>query len=151
MAHSCCRLILSHIDIPLRLRWQSRERGTGRSWKGASTSLSSKRRPFQGTHVNGALVLQRVACRSSVLMRRALAIDEASYGKDHPAVARELNNLARGATDSDRGRYSSVQSDDWRHSLGPDPNSLADPADNLGPFRLPAQPPLVSNHESDHS
>ena len=29
-------------------------------------------------------------------MRRALAIDEASYGKDHPAVARELNNLTRG-------------------------------------------------------
>jgi hypothetical protein len=28
------------------------------------------------------------------LMRRALAIDEASYGKDHPNVAIQLNNLA---------------------------------------------------------
>ena len=28
------------------------------------------------------------------LMRRALAIDEASYGPDHPNVARDLNNLA---------------------------------------------------------
>jgi tetratricopeptide (TPR) repeat protein len=29
------------------------------------------------------------------LMRRALAIDEASYGTDHPEVARGLNNLAQ--------------------------------------------------------
>jgi hypothetical protein len=29
------------------------------------------------------------------LMRRALAIDEASFGPDHPNVARDLNNLAR--------------------------------------------------------
>ena len=28
-------------------------------------------------------------------MRRALAIDEASYGEEHPKVARDLNNLAR--------------------------------------------------------
>ena len=28
-------------------------------------------------------------------MRRALAIDEASYGPDHPNVARDLNNLAQ--------------------------------------------------------
>jgi hypothetical protein len=28
------------------------------------------------------------------LMRRALAIDEAGYGKDHPKVATDLNNLA---------------------------------------------------------
>ena len=28
------------------------------------------------------------------LMRRALAIDEASYGSEHPNVARDLNNLA---------------------------------------------------------
>ncbi len=28
------------------------------------------------------------------LMRRALAIDEQSYGKDHPKVAIDLNNLA---------------------------------------------------------
>ena len=29
------------------------------------------------------------------LMRRALAIDEVSFGKDHPNVARDLNNLAQ--------------------------------------------------------
>jgi len=29
------------------------------------------------------------------LTRRALAIDEASYGADHPNVARDLNNLAQ--------------------------------------------------------
>src|SRR5208283_851393 len=28
------------------------------------------------------------------LYRRALAIDEASFGPDHPGVARDLNNLA---------------------------------------------------------
>jgi hypothetical protein len=28
-------------------------------------------------------------------MRRALAIDEASFGTDHPDVARDLNNLAQ--------------------------------------------------------
>jgi len=28
------------------------------------------------------------------MMRRSLQIDEASYGKDHPAVVRNLNNLA---------------------------------------------------------
>ena len=28
-------------------------------------------------------------------MRRALAIDEQSYGPDHPDVARDLNNLAQ--------------------------------------------------------
>ena len=28
-------------------------------------------------------------------MRRALEIDEASFGKDHPNVARDLNNLAQ--------------------------------------------------------
>ena len=28
------------------------------------------------------------------LYRRALAIDEKSYGPDHPDVARDLNNLA---------------------------------------------------------
>jgi hypothetical protein len=29
------------------------------------------------------------------LMRRALAIDEASYGNDHPDVASDLNNMAQ--------------------------------------------------------
>jgi len=33
--------------------------------------------------------------KAEPLMRRALAIDEASYGKDHPMVATRLNNLAQ--------------------------------------------------------
>jgi hypothetical protein len=36
------------------------------------------------------------------LMRRALAIDEASYGPDHPDVAIHLNNLAQLLQDTDR-------------------------------------------------
>jgi tetratricopeptide (TPR) repeat protein len=42
----------------------------------------------------------RMLCRlaryseAEPLYRRALAIDEASYGSDHPSVARDLNNLA---------------------------------------------------------
>jgi hypothetical protein len=36
------------------------------------------------------------------LIRRALAIDEASYGPDHPDVARDLNNLAELLHDTDR-------------------------------------------------
>ena len=36
------------------------------------------------------------------LMRRALAIDEASYGPDHPRVAGDLNNLAQLLQDTNR-------------------------------------------------
>jgi hypothetical protein len=35
-------------------------------------------------------------------MRRGLAIDEASYGNDHPDVARDLNNLANLLRDTNR-------------------------------------------------
>ena len=35
-------------------------------------------------------------------MRRALAIDEASYGADHPRVAIDLNNLAQLLQDTNR-------------------------------------------------
>jgi hypothetical protein len=35
-------------------------------------------------------------------MRRALAIDEARFGADHPNVARDLNNLARLLHDTNR-------------------------------------------------
>ena len=35
-------------------------------------------------------------------MRRALAIDEASYGADHPRVAIDLNNLAQLLQDTHR-------------------------------------------------
>ena len=36
------------------------------------------------------------------LMRRALAIDEKSYGPDHPKVATDLNNLAQLLKDTNR-------------------------------------------------
>ena len=36
------------------------------------------------------------------LMRRALEIDEQSYGQDHPRVARDLNNLAQLLQDTNR-------------------------------------------------
>ena len=35
-------------------------------------------------------------------MRRALAIDEAAYGPEHPDVARDLNNLAQLLQDTNR-------------------------------------------------
>ena len=35
-------------------------------------------------------------------MRRALSIDEASYGADHPDVARDLNNLGQLLQDTNR-------------------------------------------------
>ena len=45
---------------------------------------------------NLASLLQATNRRAEAepLMRRALAIDEASYGADHPEVARKLSNLA---------------------------------------------------------
>jgi hypothetical protein len=39
------------------------------------------------------------------LMRRALAIDEASFGNDHPNVAIRLNNLAQLLQATNRGRW----------------------------------------------
>ena len=35
-------------------------------------------------------------------MKRALAIDEKSYGPEHPDVARDLNNLAQLLKDTNR-------------------------------------------------
>ena len=44
----------------------------------------------------GILLLTKASHREAEpLMRRALAIDEASYGPEHPKVARDLNNLAQ--------------------------------------------------------
>ena len=43
----------------------------------------------------GVLLLTKAdLCEAEPLMRRALRIDEANYGKDHPDVAIDLNNLA---------------------------------------------------------
>ncbi len=41
-------------------------------------------------------------------MRRSLAIDEKSFGKDHPIVARDLNNL--GILLQSRGRLAEAES-----------------------------------------
>jgi hypothetical protein len=43
----------------------------------------------------GLLTTTNRLAEAEPLMRRALAIDEASYGKDHPNVAIRLNNLAQ--------------------------------------------------------
>ncbi len=44
----------------------------------------------------GLLLFQKALyAEAEPLMRRALAIDEASFGADHPNVAIDLNNLAR--------------------------------------------------------
>jgi len=48
-------------------------------------------------HINNLAVLLHATNRlpeAEPLYRRALAIDEASYGPDHPKVARDLNSLA---------------------------------------------------------
>ncbi|MCK4886582.1 MAG: tetratricopeptide repeat protein, partial [Planctomycetes bacterium] len=40
--------------------------------------------------------------KAEPLYRRALAIDEASFGPNHPDVARDLNNLAKLLRDTNR-------------------------------------------------
>jgi tetratricopeptide (TPR) repeat protein len=51
----------------------------------------------------GALLFTKALhAEAEPLMRRALAIDEASFGADHPSVARDLNNLARLLQDTNR-------------------------------------------------
>jgi hypothetical protein len=57
-------------------------------------------------------------------MRRALAIDEASFGNEHPDVAIDLNNLALllQATNrlSEAEPLMRRAVEIWEHSLGPD-------------------------------
>lgn len=51
----------------------------------------------------GVLLLAKASyTEAEPLMRQALAIDEASYGPDHPRVARDLNNLAMLLQDTNR-------------------------------------------------
>ena len=68
-------------------------------------------------------------------MRRALAIDEQSYGPDHPNVARDLNNLAAAASGHEpprRGRAADApRARDLEKSLGPDHPNTAIVRDNL--------------------
>jgi tetratricopeptide (TPR) repeat protein len=53
--------------------------------------------------VVGALLFQKALyAGAEPLMRRALAIDEASFGADHPRVAAEVNNLAQLLQDTNR-------------------------------------------------
>jgi tetratricopeptide (TPR) repeat protein len=61
-------------------------RATGRSIPNVAIDLNNLAQLLQATN--------RLA-EAEPLMRRALAIDEASYGAEHPDVAIDLNNLAQ--------------------------------------------------------
>ena len=69
------------------------------------------------------------------LMRRALASDERSYGPDHPAVARGLNNLAMLLQGT--GRHAEAEPlyrralASWERSYGPDHPEVARGLNNL--------------------
>ncbi len=69
------------------------------------------------------------------LMRRALAIDEQSYGPDHPNVAIRLNNLARAASGHEpprRGRAADApRARDRRRELRPGSSQCGDRLNNL--------------------
>jgi hypothetical protein len=57
------------------------------------------------THLNNLAALLQATNRlgeAEPLMRRALAIDEASFGPEHPNVATDLNNLALLLQDTNR-------------------------------------------------
>ena len=66
-------------------RWRSTRRATGRITRRGDLPQQSRGTCFSATNRLG---------EAELLYRRALAIDEASYGPDHPDVATELNNLA---------------------------------------------------------
>jgi tetratricopeptide (TPR) repeat protein len=74
------------------------------------------------------------------LMRQALAIDEKSYGPDHPSVARDLNNLAQLLQDTNRlteaeplmRRALAID----EKSYGPDHSSVARDLNNLSVLLL---------------
>jgi tetratricopeptide (TPR) repeat protein len=67
--------------------------------KGLGTDSTQKELSKLTTQLMNALGAYFFACASQEeaepLMRRALAIDEQSYGPEHPNVARDLNNLAQ--------------------------------------------------------
>ena len=48
------------------------------------------------------LMTQCIWTEAEALYRRALAIDEQSFGPEHPKVARDLNNLAQSLQDANR-------------------------------------------------
>ena len=72
---------------------------------------------------------------AELLLSRALAIDEASYGPDHPDVARDLNNLALPLLATNRldeaeplcRRALAI----WEISLGPEHPNVASAVNNL--------------------
>jgi tetratricopeptide (TPR) repeat protein len=87
-----------------------------------------------GRHQNSAIAPDRHA-EAEPLYRRALAIDEKSFGPDHPNVATGLNNLARLLTATNR--HAEVDSlyrralAIFEKSLGPDHPKLARVRNNL--------------------
>jgi tetratricopeptide (TPR) repeat protein len=79
-------------------------------WKAAEAELGEAQR-FVDSEKNTATILNNLAQllqttnrlgEAEPLMRRALAIDEKSYGPEHPNVARDLNNLAVLLKDTNR-------------------------------------------------
>jgi hypothetical protein len=76
--------------------WQSLLAVAERGVQEAAKTLGANDPAVAGLLDQQATLLQVIAQYEDAehLYRRALAIDEASYGNDHPTVARDLNNLA---------------------------------------------------------
>jgi tetratricopeptide (TPR) repeat protein len=76
--------------------WQSLLPVAERGVQEATNELGANDPAIAGLLDRQATLLQVIARYEDAepLFRRALAIDEASYGNDHPNVARDLNNLA---------------------------------------------------------
>ena len=109
---------------------------SGRHWR--STSVVRPRPSRVATDLSSLANLLRATSRlteAEPLFRRALAIDEASYGPDHADVARDLNNLA-GLLKAPTGwpRPSRSTGGRWRSAkrrYGPDHPEVATSLNNL--------------------
>jgi tetratricopeptide (TPR) repeat protein len=84
--------------------WQSLLAVAERGVQEAAKTLAANDPAVAGLLDRQATLLHEIAQYEDAepLFRRALAIDEASYGNDHPNVARDLNNLASLLHDTNR-------------------------------------------------
>jgi tetratricopeptide (TPR) repeat protein len=96
------RRLLQHIKARAEFLWEGWVRHEHRWELGPLAACAwqwMERKTDEGAYLaNGAAgPLQSLGkfADAEPLMRRALAIDEASFGPDHPRVARDLNNLAQ--------------------------------------------------------
>jgi len=74
-------------------------------YKDAIDSLPHNEQTLRAAYMNNLALLYYTVANykeAEPLMKRALAIDEASFGKDHPKVATDLNNLAQLYQDTNR-------------------------------------------------